>query len=659
MNLKPEESALIDEESRILKTTIDSLAKQRVHDQERLAREARRSRELTSELVATRREEDRAMLASDEAVSHALTEKKGSDLKVLDKLIDKPYFARFVLEERDRGATKRLEYKLGFSSNPDCRIMDWRKAPVSKIYYEYREGEEYAEEIQGRERTGQVALRHSIEVREQELQRVTCRYGTFMRKGSDWERVSGNQSSHLKGGLPSILSLISAEQFKTITDNVETPLLIQGIAGSGKTTVALHRLAWLVHEDNGGINPEHCRVIVLNRTLKSYVEDTLPSMGVTGVTVLTYAEWVSQELKKSGITELSSEQHLPRPLSQEPQSVKRLKHSMALLQSLEHLGGGASLESFHKAIIDVLSNPKALMALDETRLLSMDLIKETKERVSKNYSEMVYDPSDDALILRWVQLNSQRVKAFEHIVVDEVQDFSAAQLATVLAAVDKSNHLTLVGDTAQQSGPETGFVGWEKLRHHWESRSEIPSFLELKISHRSTLPIMRFADHVQGRDLSTNGRPGRIPLWFRCKRESQAIEAALQWLSTAANKYPDALTSIICRNSHEAKTLFSLLQPTFGSTLRLAVNHDFSFEEGIVVTDIEHVRGLEFVNVLIWNPDSKSYSHDESSRNMLYIAVTRASENLCLVTWKSASPLLPHAATKLVRVYEPEDPEEN
>jgi len=75
-----------------------------------------------------------------------------------------------------------------------------------------------------------------------------------------------------------------------------------------------------------------------------------------------------------------------------------------------------------------------------------------------------------------------------------------------------------------------------------------------------------------------------------------------------------------------------------------------------VVVHAGQVRGLEFANVLIWNPSAFDYPADEHHRNLLYMAITRARDNVCIVTWKSASPLLPSVNSPVLRkvVVEPE-----
>lgn len=640
-------SPIIEEEQAILKTVIESLDSQFERALARRGLESSRARELTSEIVQSRRVEEKAMLASDEAVSHALVSKQGQDLATLKQLRNKPYFARLALEEEEKGEVRLQEFKIGFAANPDCRIIDWRKAPVSRLYYEYKEGEEYSEEIQGRERHGRIKLRNSLEIENGHLKKISCSLGTFLLKDGIWETVTGAGSSahlHRKGSLPHILSLITAEQFKIISEDSGVPVLLHGVAGSGKTTVALHRLGYLLHKDNAGFRPEDCLILVLSGTLKTYIESTLPAMQIFGVPVQTLDEFCAAAIGRQFPQVLCEDGSLRRPQDKAPSSLERLMRSMALLSWLESAWNSESLSGANalEQLISLLRFPDEILARDETRLLDKDLIHAGCDRLSRNCAENSIDHCADSLALRIIQLScpAESRQTCSHIVVDEIQDFSPVDLACVLSAVSDARQLTLAGDTAQALSAESSFPGWEKLKSFWPGRESISRVISLDISHRSTLPIMRLAEHVQGRQLVKTGREGRVPIWFKCRSERLAVEAAIKWLNQAVTRYPDALTCVICRDQTEARYLAGLLQPTFGPSVRLGFSDLFSFEEGISVSEIAQIRGLEFVNVLFWNPSEKSYPSGDMSRNLIYIGITRAQENLCLITHSQpASPL--------------------
>lgn len=665
MSLTPEEQESVTAEQKVFSTVKESVAAQIGKAEQRLHAENQRARALTSEIHETRRVEDKALLASDEGVSHALKDSKREELETLKKQLENPYFARISLEEEEsNGKTKIIEYKLGFAANPDLRIIDWRKAPISKLYYEYKEGDDYLEEILGRERSGKVLLRNRIEVERGELKTVQNRFGTFHwnAKTATWE--SGAGSMHRRKStdshLPEILSLITAEQFRSITVDADTAILIQGVAGSGKTTVALHRLAWLLHNENSPLKPNECVFLMLSPALRRYVENSLPSAGISGVGVRTYHEWAGRTLKR---LQSDVEFVLARPSTPPPAGVQRVKRSLALLKALEaHQQGKrdstpVTIELLQRDIVEVLSHAKAVTSHDETRLISEDTVLEALEWTRGNFERGVYDWADDALLLRACQLRAGGVLneknefgSYGHIIVDEVQDLSPLELSTIIGSVKNHKDLTLVGDTSQNIDEHGSFPGWEKLRKHWNFSGDMSRYVSLEVSHRSTFPIMRLADHIQQRSLVKTGRNGRVPIWFKTRNESHGIEHVLKWLNKAVELYPSMVTAVICASPEEAKFAYKMLQPTFGQLVRLGDAYSFSFEEGILVTDVHQVKGLEFFSVLLWNPTNQSYGSHDYGRNLLYVAVTRAEENLCIVTWgRPAAALPPFGASKLVR----------
>jgi DNA helicase-2/ATP-dependent DNA helicase PcrA len=269
----------------------------------------------------------------------------------------------------------------------------------------------------------------------------------------------------------------------------------------------------------------------------------------------------------------------------------------------------------------------------------------------------VYDWNDDALLLRIYQLRKggvlnerNQIGTYGHILVDEVQDLSPIELATIIASVKAHKDLTLVGDASQNLDHTQAFPGWEVLRKHWNFNEEMSKYVSLEVSHRSTLPIMRLADHIQRRDIVRSGRPGRTPIWFKCRDESQGIEHILKWLSKASELYPTKIAAVICADPQDASFAYKMLQPTFGPRVRRGDAYSFSFEEGILVTDVRQVKGLEFYSVLLWNPSAATYGSSELANNLLYVAVTRAEENLCIVTWDRPARALPtFGASRLIR----------
>ena len=263
-----------------------------------------------------------------------------------------PYFGRLVLEENG----KRREVLIGrvtyLDTRSNVRIVDWRDAPVSRLYYRYDEGDEYDEEFGGREVTGVVQTRRSLGITDSTLRRIGSPQGTFVRSAQGpWRRVD-QQASRLKGGagtamraeqharpgklgtgsdsgddktLKEVTALIDPRQFELITRPDAGLVVIQGGAGSGKTTIGLHRLAFLAFRDPRRFRPDRMLVIVFNDALVRYIAGVLPALGVAGVAARTYGDWASRV--RQGLYP-----RMPSKYSEEtPSVVTRLKKHPALL----------------------------------------------------------------------------------------------------------------------------------------------------------------------------------------------------------------------------------------------------------------------------------------------------------------------------------------
>ena len=667
MSLSPELQAAVDQELAILARVQSVLREQRSRLASRHAQESSRASDLTSSLVAARRAEDKAMLASDEAVAHALRDKFRDDAEILDRLLRKPYVARLVVREETDTGEREFEYLIGTAANTECRIIDWRKAPISKLYYEYREGDEYSEEIQGRERNGRIMLRTQVEIEHGVLRKVSCRFGSAVKRGSEWIQTSGNRGGGERSyaALPSVLALITAEQFRAITEDAESAVLIQGIAGSGKTTVALHRLAWLLHAENSDLKSEECVVVALSPVLKLYIERSLSQLELTGVAVRTLADLAAIAVRKllpDFVTDLDAGKSvIRRGSSPTPASIDRVKRSLAVFQALEEKASAATAGADAPAnlYLETLSDWRRILELDETRLLTRELIQSAHQRTIQSFSENTLDPADDALIMRLHQVmlgdtlrHDGTRGQYRQIVVDEVQELSPAELAVIIGSVEDLSQLTLVGDVAQRMSAGSGFPGWEKLRAHWDTSGALSQFVTLSVSHRSTAEIMNLAAAIQGAPAPAASRHGRKPIWFHSKDEARTLPKIINWIGKAAELYPSALTAVVCRDKSEAKLAYSFLSPSFRSSVRLWDEHSATFDEGIVVTDVTQVKGLEFANVVIWNPSARSYGRTQEDQNALYVATTRAEENLCIGTWGRFSPILPDLFSKLVRGFD-------
>jgi DNA helicase-2/ATP-dependent DNA helicase PcrA len=268
-----------------------------------------------------------------------------------------PYFGRMVLREDGRTREVLLGRTTYVDSQAGVRIVDWRDAPVSRLYYRYAEGDEYDETFGEREVQGEVLVRRSVSVVDGVLRRIVAPEGMFVRTDTGtWRRagagsrLTGGQGSAIRADqyhrpgklglgadaafsedkhLKEITGLIDPRQFELITAPGSGLVVIQGGAGSGKTTIGLHRLAYLAYQDKRRFRPDKMLVIVFNDALARYIAEVLPALDVGGVAVRTYERWASK-LRSTHVADL------PDTYSDEtPPAVTRVKKHPAMLRAMD------------------------------------------------------------------------------------------------------------------------------------------------------------------------------------------------------------------------------------------------------------------------------------------------------------------------------------
>lgn len=268
-----------------------------------------------------------------------------------------PYFGRMVLREDGRTREVLIGRSTYVDSRDGVRIVDWRDAPVSRLYYRYAEGDEYEETFGEKDVEGEVLVRRSVSIVDGVLRRIVTPQGMFVRtdKG-EWKRagagakLTGGQGTALRaeqhhrpgklgsGGelglsddkhLKEITGLIDPRQFELITAPDSGLVVIQGGAGSGKTTIGLHRLAYLAFQDKRRFRPDKMLVVVFNEALARYVGQVLPALDVGGVNVRTYEKW-AQKLRAQHVEDLPD-----RYADETPPVVTRLKKHAAMKHAID------------------------------------------------------------------------------------------------------------------------------------------------------------------------------------------------------------------------------------------------------------------------------------------------------------------------------------
>jgi DNA helicase-2/ATP-dependent DNA helicase PcrA len=374
-----EGSRVVGEELRLLVTVLRTLdastgadvsaAKGRALDEGRLL-------ELRDEVAVAKPEDLPALFEQ----MHHLAALRGQRGRSVSGSVDRatPYFGHMRLEEdvpaserrpgpRPSGggprSTRRRDVLIGARSYVDSgegiRIVDWRHAPVSRLYYRYAEGDDYEEELGDRVVEGVMLVRRGVTIVGGELVRVAAPQGTFLRgREGRWRRVTEHRTrletekhwaarhgvpaqARLGVGadgqvrqdkhLPAIAAMLDEAQFGLIARESTGLVAIQGSAGSGKTTVGLHRVAYLAFKEPSRFRPDRMLVVVPNEALIHYVSRVLPSLGVEGVPVTTFGRYATR-LVAMMFPKLPS-----RASEETPPVVSRAKSHAAMLRGIERL----------------------------------------------------------------------------------------------------------------------------------------------------------------------------------------------------------------------------------------------------------------------------------------------------------------------------------
>ncbi|WNQ10095.1 ATP-binding domain-containing protein [Paenibacillus aurantius] len=225
----------------------------------------------------------------------ALESVRESSRRSLGRAQAEPYFGRLDFHETGQGEPAALYIgKVGVEEEKTGKLMviDWR-APVASLFYSFSGGRDAAayESPEGLIE-GLVYLKRNLVIRERILQRVVDTYDRETDTASAGDeflvyRLGENKDNKLRD----IVSTIQAEQDRIIRSARNTALIIQGVAGSGKTTVALHRLAYLLYQYRENVRAERMIIFAPNAMFLDYISQVLPELGVGNIQQSTFGEW--------------------------------------------------------------------------------------------------------------------------------------------------------------------------------------------------------------------------------------------------------------------------------------------------------------------------------------------------------------------------------
>lgn len=638
------------------------------------------------ELSLSSKEEDiPALLQNAEHLNRILDQLENQeDKEEIDP--ETPYFAHLRLTEN--GKARNVFLGRATYLQDGLRIVDWRNAPVSKLFYLYQEGDEYLEEFGGALHEGEIEARRILHIQNRKLLRVSDSTDTFVFSEGNWDkysqesiRLAGGEGASLRAGsplssqlgggvnirankhLPDIAALLDPDQFELISKETSGVVVIRGSAGSGKTTVALHRIAYLSFADKVRFQPRKCMFMVWGKAMRDYVAHVLPALGVNGVQVETWNLWSRTCVRYMF-------RALPKTISyQTPSSVSRLKLHPMLNTILEEYiqQNPINRPSISTVIEDwaqVLSNiPLLRQALkDDFNIGDWENIEDWLIRQTRNISAFVsgdelsdatpediqLDPEDDAILLRLYQLRigplrtRKGLAVFAHLAIDEVQDFSPIEIIVLLNTTDDHQCVTLAGDTRQHISKDAGFASWTEFLDIIGIHNKALSTLE--VSYRSTYPITSFALSLLINDSQSVPRTTRDGPPVECFTFSEH-GACVAFLADALRKLIGQETmaniALLTPSPSVSQMYFEGLRDAGLPKIRMIRDQKFTFSPGIDIVEVSEVKGLEFDYVVIIEPSYKYYPNTAHHQRLLHVAATRAVHQLWITCIDALSPIIP------------------
>jgi DNA helicase-2/ATP-dependent DNA helicase PcrA len=641
----------------------------------------------------------------------------------LQKALEEPYFGRLDFQESGKSEQSPLYIgKVGVDHNKsnELLVIDWR-APVASLFYSFTGGTEEAEYESPEDGsiTGHVHLKRNLVIRQQVLQRVVDTYDRESDAPAVTDefllyRLGENKDNRLRD----IVSTIQAEQDRIIRSARNTAIVIQGVAGSGKTTVALHRLAYLLYQYRENIRAERMIIFAPNSMFLDYISGVLPELGVGHIQQTTFQDWalglLNNEVKLTDPAKrldywFAVGDNRPQIDNQTP---GRFKGSIAFLHYIDEclkqfeadwlptadftawegkvlpnksIQEWFYVENKHYPLMKrrdrTVARMKRWIEIELKKLHSESQRKELKKKANERlrallkswpeespftfyrrifvqphlseeliqasnllFKKKEVQPEDLAPLLyirnRFEGFESDEM--FDHVVIDEAQDFSPFQVA-LLQEQTRAGSFTILGDLSQGIHAYQGIWNWDEFSSLFET--DRTTYYQLDRSYRSTMEIIHFANAV----LSRGGEPftPAIPVFrsgekvrlIQLKDEESRINAIIKSVTKLQASGSINSIAIVGRTEQECSKLHqALVKQGLAATLILAGQREY--RGGISVLPVYLTKGLEFDAVLIVDVDPLHYEQSFQDAKLLYVGCTRALHELWIFYTENPSPLI-------------------
>ena len=594
------------------------------------------------------------------------------------RLMDSPYFGRvdFIYEGEDEPEI----FYIGIGSFSPKKggvplIYDWR-APVSSLFYDYDSGEA-SYEAPGGEMCGEITSKWQYKIRKGKL---VYAFESDVKIDDEVLREELSASGDTK--LKNIIRTIQKEQNEIIRNTKDRVLVIQGVAGSGKTSVALHRIAYLLYHDRINLHSENVLILSPNSVFSDYISHVLPELGEEPIREMSLDTFAYKRLSDTvndcedrydrleRLLAGGSDENYQRKQSREFMDslygyVMELEAELMDFDKVSLKGFGKSAQEIQTLFYEKFTEFPLLKRMDAVReyivdeyetLTGKELSQEEDDRMRIVFDKMYetkdiyilysrflaangykalphhryeqrclsYEDVYPMLYLKLLLTGSGKDTSIRHLVIDEMQDYSYLQYE--ILGMLFSCPMTILGDKAQTMDTKiqdvTKFlpaIFGKDIRR-----------IEMNKSYRNTEPIAAYAASLTGEtDAELFARDGDAVEM----RNFSSREETLSFVADAFAKEADTTetASLLFLTEAEAKAAYRRLEKLFDEKglskeqLSYIDRNSNYFHTGLTVTTFYLAKGLEFETVYAVTAKDRT---DALTNQARYIMATRAMHRL-------------------------------
>ena len=615
-------------------------------------------------------EMSQVMAATSQEAERVLQKRKY--FKRLNQIKNKPYFASIVFKD-EYNKIWNIYISLTYLKDDNFNniLYDWR-SPICSLFYDYEVGPcSYI--APGGEYKGELKRKRQYKIENGKL------LGIFDNSLNINDEVLQDVLAHESSDkMKNVVNTIQQEQNQVIRNLEDHNLIVQGIAGSGKTTVALHRMAFLLYRLKN-LSSNNILIFSPNPIFTEYISDVLPSLGEDNTLQTTFNDYLSFSITEYKEVEPFTD-FVARYYTYEVPNVELIKYKQSdeIIQDFDkyledYISNAKFIESFYEDEINYVDKGQLNQLLHHKydRLPLFERVEEIARKLSSNFYEgsgkkkgtfrkllkehanfkrdfkeiyrgfylspyckisltereidkfikrkIIY--YEDALLFSYMKgiLDGFPYEGqIRQVVIDEAQDYNKLQYIIISKIFQKAD-FTILGDVNQNINPYYHYDTLEELKPILKNESK---YIELLKTYRSSPEIIEYTNKILNLNhVNAIRKENNKPVVFR-RHLDNLKEQLLADINTLKSTYSSV--AIITKDNQEAEKIYSLIKD----------NIDISYIElntkilrrDLIIVPAYLAKGLEFDSVILYNDRENSYKTNE--RNLLYVACTRAQHEL-------------------------------